>query len=481
MKKTISVLLSVIIALSCMGVGIVANASTPWIDNKETGEFCWNEKSGDWEFLQISANSACLTKYYGSAENLDVPSKINGLTVSEIGDNAFNSNKAIKKVTLPNCVVKIGLGAFENCENLASVSLGTKVRSIGLNAFYNTKIYNSKMKSKNVVYIGKYLVACDSDKYGKKLAVKDGTIGVADGAVMPQVVSSNGKIKTVTLPNSVKFVGKDAFSNSKNIAKITLGNRIERIGKDAFKGTKFYKNNAKTASNAKYIGKYLCEGVYGKKSVKVKNGTTVIADGAFDFGDRNSKLEKIVLPSSLKTIGDTAFKNSKLKVVTVTKNVKYIGNQAFLGNKKLEKFKVNNDSKYFSATSGVLFNKKKSEIIVYPSASSRTVYSLPNSVRYIAPYAFAGAKNIKSINLNKGLVFIGELAFLDCKNLDSATVPDSVRRICSMAFGAVSANEGSFVSKQFTLYGSASSVAKRYCETQEVDNQSYRTPSFVLI
>ena len=38
MKKTISVLLSVIIALSCMGVGIVANASTPWIDNKETGE-----------------------------------------------------------------------------------------------------------------------------------------------------------------------------------------------------------------------------------------------------------------------------------------------------------------------------------------------------------------------------------------------------------------------------------------------------------
>lgn len=127
------------------------------------------------------------------------------------------------------------------------------------------------------MYIGKYLVACDSDKYGKKLTVKDGTIGIADGAVMPQVVLSNGKIKTVTLPNSVRFVGKDAFSNSKNIAKIKLGNRIERIGKDAFKGTKFYKSNAKTASNAKYIGKYLCEGVYGKKSVKVKNGTTVIA------------------------------------------------------------------------------------------------------------------------------------------------------------------------------------------------------------
>ena len=184
------------------------------------------------------------------------------------------------------------------------------------------------------------------------------------------------------------------------------------------------------------------------------------------------------MPSTLKTIGDTAFKNSKLKTVTVPKNVKYIGNQAFLGNKKLEKFKVNNDSKYFSATSGVLFNKKKSEIIVYPSASSRTAYSLPNSVKYIAPCAFAGAKNIKSVKLNKGLVFIGELVFLDCKNLDSATVPDSVRRICSMAFGAVSANEGSFVSKQFTLYGSASSVAKRYCEAQELDHQGYHALIF---
>ena len=64
------------------------------------------------------------------------------------------------------------------------------------------------------------------------------------------------------------------------------------------------------------------------------------------------------------------------------------------------------------------------------------------------------------------------------KNLDSATVPDSVRRICSMAFGAVSANEGSFVSKQFTLYGSASSVAKRYCEAQELDHQGYHAPIF---
>lgn len=481
MKKTISVLLSVVIALSCMGVGIVANAATPWIDNKETGEFCWNERLGDWEFLQVSANSACITKYYGSAESLDVPSKINGLEVSEIGDNAFNSNTAIKKAVLPSSIVKIGLGAFENCENLASVSLGTKVRSIGINAFYNTKIFSSKMNAKNVVYIGKYLVACDSDKSGRRLTVKDGTIGIADSAVMPQVVSSGGKIKNVILPNSVKFVGSNAFSNSKNITKITVGGKIERIGKDAFKGTGFYKNYAKVYSGAKYIGKYLCSGIYGKKSVKVKNGTTVIADGAFDFGDRKSKLQKITMPSSLKTIGESAFKNSKLKTVTVPKNVKYIGKQAFLGNKNLEKFKVNKDSKYFSATSGVLFNKNKSDVICYPSAASRTAYSLPNSVKYIAPYAFAGAKNLKSVKLNNGLAFIGELAFLDCKNLNSVAVPDSVRRICSMAFGAISVKEGSYESKPFTLYGSESSVAKHYCEAQEVDNQSYRTPSFVLI
>lgn len=481
MKKTLSVSLAVIVALSCVSLGIVANAATPWIDNKQTGEFYWNEKSGDWEFLQVSANSARLTKYYGNAETLSVPSKINGLTVSEIGDNAFDSNTEIKKVILPNSIVKIGLRAFENCENLASVSLGTKIRSIGLNAFYNTKIYNSKMKSKNIVYIGKYLVTCNSDKYGKRLTVKDGTIGIADGAVMPQIISSGGKIKIVTLPSSVRFVGKNTFSNSKNITKITIGSKLERVGKDAFKSTKFYKNNAKAHSGAKYIGKYLCEGIYGKKSVNVKNGTTVIADGAFDFGDRKSKLQKITLPSSLKSIGESAFKKSKLTSVTIPENVKYIGLHAFLDNKNLEKIEVTKDNKYFSATSGVLFNKNKSDILVYSSALSRTAYSLPNSVKYISSYAFAGAKNLKSVKLNDGLVFIGELAFVDCKNLDSATVPNSVRRICSMAFGAVSANEGSFESKSFTLYGSNSSVARHYCEAQESDNQSYHSPTFKMI
>ena len=115
MKKTLSVSLAVIVALSCVSLGIVANAATPWIDNKQTGEFYWNEKSGDWEFLQVSANSARLTKYYGNAETLSVPSKINGLTVSEIGDNAFDSNTEIKKVILPNSIVKIGLRAFQFC------------------------------------------------------------------------------------------------------------------------------------------------------------------------------------------------------------------------------------------------------------------------------------------------------------------------------------------------------------------------------
>lgn len=481
MKKIISVMLCVVIAL-CSFTAVNAFAATPWENDKQTNKIYWNEKFGDYEFLQVSAENVCITKYHGNSENISVPNKINGYNVTQIGDNAFGSNKTVKKITLPKGIVEIGLGAFENCENLSYVSIGTSVRKIGFNAFYNTKVYNDKMKSKNIAYIGKYLVACDSDKYGKKLTVKDGTIGIADNAIMPSIVSSNGKLKTVTLPNSIRFVGNNAFSDSKNIVNIKLADKLERIGKNAFKGTKFYKNNVKTYSGAKYIGKYLCEGVSSAKSVKVKNKTTVIADGAFVFGDKGSKIRSITFSSSLKTIGDEAFENSKyLKSVSVTKNVKYIGSKAFLGCKNLERFKVDKNNKKYLSKSGVLFDKNKTAVVAYPSSDSSTTFSVPNSVKYIEAYAFYGARNLSSVKLNNGLVFIGELAFANCSKFDSVTVPNSVRRICSMAFGAVSDGEKSYKSKKFIVYGSADSAAKRYCESHEIDNQSYHSPNFVLV
>ena len=64
-----------------------------------------------------------------------IPTNINGLTVSCIGDSAFYSNNSLTSVTVPNGVSSIGDSAFAGCENLASVTIPGSVTSVGDYAF----------------------------------------------------------------------------------------------------------------------------------------------------------------------------------------------------------------------------------------------------------------------------------------------------------------------------------------------------------
>lgn len=52
-------------------------------------------------------------------------------------------------------------------------------------------------------------------------------------------------------------------------------------------------------------------------------------------------------------------------------------------------YKVASGNKYFSASKGVLFNKKKTSLVAYPFRSKATSYTIPKSVKSIEPYAFS--------------------------------------------------------------------------------------------
>ena len=62
------------------------------------------------------------------------------------------------------------------------------------------------------------------------------------------------------------------------------------------------------------------------KNYRVKEGTCVIANGAFSS---QYTLEKLTIPSSVKYIGDYAFSDTSLKKVTIENGVKEIGAHAF--------------------------------------------------------------------------------------------------------------------------------------------------------
>jgi len=76
-----------------------------------------------------------ITGYTGPGDAVSIPSTINGLPVTSIGDYAFEFWSSLTSVTIPNSVTNIGQEAFQACTSLASVTIGNSVTSIGDAAF----------------------------------------------------------------------------------------------------------------------------------------------------------------------------------------------------------------------------------------------------------------------------------------------------------------------------------------------------------
>ena len=118
----------------------------------------------------------------------------------------------------------------------------------------------------------------------------------------------------------------------------------------------------------------------------VKSGVTTIGARAFAYCP---KLTTITLPSTVTTLGAEVFYDSaKIGTVTLPKSLKTVSKTTFQG-AYVSGYKVASGSKYFSASKGVLFNKKKTSLVAYPLRSSATSYTIPKSVKSIEPNAFS--------------------------------------------------------------------------------------------
>jgi hypothetical protein len=81
--------------------------------------------------------SITITRYKGTAKDVKIPEKIQDLSVTSIGNGAFQANVEITSVVIPNGVTSIGSVAFESCTSLTSVTIPDSVTIIGSGAFYN--------------------------------------------------------------------------------------------------------------------------------------------------------------------------------------------------------------------------------------------------------------------------------------------------------------------------------------------------------
>ena len=139
-------------------------------------------------------------------------------------------------------------------------------------------------------------------------------------------------------------------------------------------------------------------------------------------------------------ITDYIFSNCEnLTSIKIGKNMKVISPSMVFQCYNLRKFIVDeNNTNFSNDENGVLFNKDKTVLILYPMGNSRTEYVIPDSVKTIGSWAFNDCCNLTEIIVPDSVTAIEEEAFSYCLNLKNITIPDRVSSIGAGAFRSTS-------------------------------------------
>ena len=249
------------------------------------------------------------SNYKPNDTSIVIPDRFEGLPVTRIRDFAFNGNKVIESITIPDSVISIGIYAFSNCTNLKNISMGNSVTNIedyafsvctsltsitipasvtniGVWAFsICTSLANINIDENNAHYKsidgciyskdGKTLIRCPIGKDTMSLAISDSVTSIADAAFQGCELITN-----IIIPNSVTSIGNWAFGNCSSLERVIIPDSVTSIGEWAF-------INCKSLT-----------------SIKIPNTVTSISNYLFT---ECTSLESIIISASVTNIGEHAF------------------------------------------------------------------------------------------------------------------------------------------------------------------------------
>lgn len=368
-----------------------------------------------------------------------------------VPDYTFSNCTELTSVTLPDSIETIGFRAFDFCSSLESIKLPKNLKTIGERAFY--ACYNLKTAD-----------LPDSVERIERMAFDNCT-----------------SLKEIVLPDTVEYIGQYAFYGCTSVPSITIPENVSQIGYAAFGSCYALESVEFNATECDINSRDIFYGCNNISSVKIGSNVTQIP-ALFMKGKEN--LASVEIPSSVKEIGESAFRGTSLTIVnlpngvetigadafgdiatateiTIPETVQIIKPHAFANMTSLKKINFNavnanidtydnwwgsySDMFANSGTEGdgitVVFGDSVEAIPAYLfEVGSETAFPniknvvIGSNVKTIGDYAFYHCCAIENVEFGENVETIGEHAFDGCFNLKSLELPESLKTILYGAF-----------------------------------------------
>ena len=417
--------------------------------------------------FQTNESTITITGYIGADGDVIIPNEINGLAVSNIGNQAFVGRTNLTSILIPTGITNLGAYAFQGCTALANVTIPESVTTIGQSAFGGC----TGLKT--------ILVNMGNANYSSL----DGVLFNKDQTTLIQC--PGGKTGSYTIPTNVISIEANAFSYCANLVNITIPKTVTGIGNSAFNSctnlaSVYFEGNAPTFapddlfSNASHVTIYYHPGMTGWLSTFAGrpamqligpndgdfpwqqidtaihivgyngsggtvtipneiNGLPVTSIEASAF-EGNTKLMVVTIPNCVTNIGPRAFFGcSNLASVAIPRSAITIGYSQFVWCRGMTNIMVDLLNPAYSSIDGVLFNKNATTLIDVPEGKMGS-YTIPDGVQILSDNAFLNCTGLTNITIPTSTTTFRYYAFYGCTGLTEITLPKSVISILSDAF-----------------------------------------------